>query len=140
MFKKEKELLISLIFSGWRGSLICFFFFCLWSLLFPSFHWLLVWFVLFLIPLHDSLACLIEIFLVFWGAQSLCVFVFHSFLPVFDFWFYTLDIRKEAWYNFCLFKFIGTCLMTYHMTCTGEHSMWTWIYILLILDGIFCNY
>ena len=50
-----------------KHVLSLFYWFLLWSLLFPSFCWPWAWLVLFLIPLDGRLGSLLEMFLGFWG-------------------------------------------------------------------------
>ena len=57
---------------------------------------------------------------------SLHVFVcFSVFFLVSDFWFHTIVVGEDAWYDFNLLKFIETCFMSEHVVYPRKCSVCT---------------
>ena len=55
---------------------------------------------------------------------TLHVFVFLQFLPVIDFWFHSIVVRKDGWHDFNFLKFTEAWFMLQDVICPGERCTW----------------
>ena len=63
-----------------------------------------------------------------------CFYFYSAFLTS-DFQSHTVDVRKDAWYYFQLFKFIEACFVTQHVIYPGKSSMFIWKKCILLLSN-----